>query len=156
MEFYKKNKLDQYRQARSLYPIVDLTSSEDSDEKSLICKCKSRPKECVCFKNACISHSRDGTTKRCWSTPPPSPILKRYDTIKQWGIMNDDRVYIIRASDGKRITSKMKITDYAYPHCHEKECLKIHVDEYYKMVEEQFGKQLPEPYAEEMTPAETV
>jgi len=116
-----------------------------------VCECLSRPINCVCFKRRCVIYNADGSKHYGWSTPPPSPILKHNDNVKEWGITIDDKVYFRRAADDKRIESKKKIADYAYPHCHLKECKQYPIEMYYAMIESRSGASLPEPYSDEMS-----
>jgi hypothetical protein len=135
-----------------IYTIHDTMKSSVDDTKypEDVCECLTRPIGCVCFKRKGLSYKNDGTKTDIWQTPPPSPILRNYDNIKEWGITLTDKVYLEKL-DGIRMTSKSKITDYPYPHCHSMECKQYSIDLYYEIVAKRSGKNLPTPYTEEMS-----
>lgn len=122
------------------------TASSEARHKT--CECKIRPKTCVCFKTKCVERSKD-KVNISYIDPPPFIILLNYDRVKEWGIQDDDLIYIVQ-TNGKRIVSTKKFHEYRFPHCHEDPCLEKSEKLYRELISEKTAQLLPEPYAEIM------
>ncbi len=107
------------------YINIELQSAQPTpsgQEHIIMCKCNDKPKECLCFRRKCIMHRNDGTTYITYVSPPPSPILRHH--ISEWSIGDDDHVYI-RVDETHVIKSKIKYSEYLFPHCHEEQCIQV-------------------------------